>query len=434
MAPRGEDATLFASSAWRLIPFLGVLYIVNYLDRVNAGFAALTMNADLGFSPSVFGFGGGVLFAGYLLFQVPANAILARIGARRWIFLILTVWGLISASTAFVRTPAEFYVLRFVLGIAEAGFFPGMFYYLTLWFPQSYRAQFAAAVICAIPMSGIIGGPLSGLILGINGFGTMQGWQWLFIVEGLPATVLGLAALFLLPDGPHEARWLSAETKAAVAARHSAEIPDEKPHVLSSLRDARVLVLAISGFGSGSALYATSLWLPQIVKAMGFSNLGTGLVVALIYTATMVMIIVWGYSSDRRGERYRHVALAWLIAAAGFAVAAVADNNALALAGLVFAVGAIPAAISPYFTLGTVLAPGVAGAGAVAVQNCIVSIGGIAGPWLTGILRERSGNYSSSMAMLVIELLVGAALVLLLERAGHKPGVTLYAADPAVPR
>jgi ACS family tartrate transporter-like MFS transporter len=414
--PESDTDGAFTACAWRLIPFLGLLYIVNYLDRVNAGFAALTMNADLGFSPSVFGFGSGVLFLGYLLFQVPANAILTGMGARRWIFFILMVWGLISASTAFVRTASEFYVLRFLLGIAEAGFFPGMMYYLTLWFPQSYRARFAAAIVCAIPLSAIIGGPASGLILDLNGFGGLQGWQWLFILEGLPASLLGFVALFLLPDGPGKAGWLSSGAKAAIAARLEPENPGEKQHVLRCLRDARVLVLAAAGFASGSALYATSLWLPQIVKAMGFSNLGTGIVVSLIYTATMIMIIGWGYSSDRTGERFRHVVLAWLIAAAGFAVAAVAKNNAIALAGLVFAVGAIPAAISPYFTLGTVLARGVAAAGAVAVQNSIVSIGGFAGPWLIGILRERSGSYSSGMTMLAIVLVAGAVLVLWVER------------------
>ena len=421
----GNERLIFAKSAWRLIPFLGLLYIVNYLDRVNAGFAALTMNADLGFSPSVFGFGAGVLFVGYLIFQVPANAILARMGARRWMFLILTVWGAISAATAFVHSATEFYVLRFLLGVAEAGLFPGMMYYLTLWFPQSYRARFSSGVICAIPLSGMIGGPVSGLILGMDQVGGLHGWQWLFIIEGLPASLLGIATLMFLPDGPRQARWLDEKGKSAITMRLQAESGDEKQDLIAAFRDIRVLVLALAGLASGSALYATSLWLPQIVKAMGFSNFGTGVVVALIYTATMAAIVGVGHSSDRFGERYRHVAFCWLIAAAGFTVAAIAQNNAIELIGLVFAVAAIPAAIAPYFTAPGSFLSGLAVAGAVALQNSVVSVGGFAGPALIGLLRERSGSYSSGMAMLASELLIAAAMVLALQRATRPARVVL---------
>src|SRR5882762_10162239 len=307
--PRGqlsmkEQDAVFTKCAWRLIPFMGLLYLANYIDRVNAGFAALTMNTDLSFSPSVFGFGAGVFFVGYLLFQVPANIVLGRIGARRWIFAILLTWGAISAATAFVQGPSGFYTLRFLLGVAEAGFFPGMMFYLTLWFPQAFRARFAASFICAIPLSGVVGAPLSGLILGMDGFLALHGWQWLFLIEGLPVSLLAFAVLNYLPDGPREAAWLSPAEKSAIATRLAADSGAEDKDLWHALRDPRIVVLALAGFGEGSALYGTGLWLPQIVGAMGYSNLATGIVVALVYTASMGAIVGLGYSSDRRGERF----------------------------------------------------------------------------------------------------------------------------------
>src|SRR5882672_708318 len=251
--PMNEQDAVFAKCAWRLIPFMGLLYLANYIDRTNAGFAALTMNKDLSFSPTVFGFGAGVFFDGYLLFQVPANIVLGRVGARRWIFTILLIWGAISAATAFVQGPYGFYVLRFLLGIAEAGFFPGMIFYLTLWFPQAFRARFAAGFICAIPLSGVVGAPLSGLILGIDGFVGLHGWQWLFLIEGLPVSLLAFAVLNYLPDGPREAAWLTPAEKTAIATRLAGDAGAEDGDLWHALRDPRVVVLALAGFGEGSA-------------------------------------------------------------------------------------------------------------------------------------------------------------------------------------
>src|SRR3954469_10725173 len=204
---------VFDKCAWRLIPFIFVLYLINFVDRVNVGFAALTMNADLNFSPAVYGFGGGVFFLGYSLFQIPANLILERVGARRWIFLILLVWGAVSASNALVTTPAQFYLVRILLGIAEAGFFPGMVLYLTYWFPKSYRARLIAQFMLAIPFANMVGGPVSGLILGMDGVSGLHGWQWLFLLEGLPACFIAFAVLAFLPSSPKEAAWLTAEEK-----------------------------------------------------------------------------------------------------------------------------------------------------------------------------------------------------------------------------
>ena len=405
---------LFARCAWRLLPFLGLLYLANYLDRFNAGFAALTMNRDLGFSASVFGFGGGILFAGYLLFQIPANAVLLRLGTRRWMFCILTVWGLISASTGFIRSAPEFYVLRFLLGLAEAGLFPGIIYYLGLWFPRRYRVRFSAMFVCAIPLSGVVGGPVSAAILATNGFGGLHGWQLLFLLEGLPATLLGLAVLKFLPDGPRDAAWLSAQERALITSQLAGEAQRETQPLWHALRDLRIIVVSLASFAAGSALYATGLWLPQIVSAMGFSITGTGTVVALVYLLAMVIIVAWGYSCDRSGEGFLHVAFAWLFAAAGFALASAAPDNALSLVGLALAAGFIPAAIAPLCTLPSRFLRGPAEAGGISAINTIVSLGGFAGPYMIGVLKDRSGNYASGMAMLTGGLVIASAMVLVL--------------------
>src|ERR1700694_769146 len=295
-----------------------LLYVLNFLDRVNVGFAALTMNRDLHFTPEMFGFGAGILFVSYTFFQLPANMILDRIGARRWMFCILAVWGLLSAGCAFVTDAPGFYVLRFLLGAAEAGFFPGMIYYLTLWFPQSYRARYVAAFMTAQPVSFIVGAPLSTRILGLDGSGGLHGWQWLFLIEGLPALLLAFAVLKLLPDGPAEAAWLSEDEKATITARLAAEDTSERRELLPALLDPRVYLLGLVIFGQNCGAYGVQLWLPQIVQAMGFSIRATGFIVALPFLAVVAAMVLCGFSSDVRRERVRHVAIPFLIAACGF--------------------------------------------------------------------------------------------------------------------
>ena len=394
-----------------------LLYLVNFLDRLNVGFAALTMNKDLGFSPAMFGFGAGVFFIGYLLFQVPANVILERVGARRWIFCITAIWGLISASNAFVQGPTSFYALRFLLGVAEAGLFPGMIFYLTLWFPQTYRARFTASFYVAIPLAGIIGGPLSGLILGMDGVGDLHGWQWLFLIEGTPALVLAFAVLKFLPDGPADASWLTGAEKKTIAARHAAEDSTEHRDLWRALRDPRVLALGLVNFGIQCGLYGTTLWLPQIVQAMGFSNLATGFVVALPYVAAMAAMILWGRSSDKRGERIWHVALPILLAAAGFAGASVAQTDPLVLVALTLSMVGIVSAYGPFWSLPSSFLGGSAAAGGIALINTIASLGGFVGPTIIGVLKEQTGSYASAMAMLAIVFVVAALIVLALGRA-----------------
>jgi ACS family tartrate transporter-like MFS transporter len=408
---------VFAKCAWRLLPLMMILYFFNFLDRVNVGFAALTMNRDLGFTPIVFGFGGGVLNVGYSLFQVPATLVLDRVGARRTVFFILVAWGLISAANAFVRTPSEFYAVRFLLGAAEAGFFPGMIFYLTLWFPQSYRARLIAVFYSAIPLSFIIGGPLSSTILRLDGLAGLHGWQWLFLLEALPVLLLGFVVLRFLPDGPHSASWLSQEEKQAIVLRLASEETAEQPRVWEALSDPRVLLLGLAYFGWELGFYGLLLWLPQIVQAMGFSTFTTGFIVALPFLASAVVMLLWGRSSDRRGERIWHVVLASLAAAAGFAIASFSASILVVLLSLSFAAIGMVSFMPPFYSLPSSFLSGTAAAGGIALVSAIGRIGAFLGPFMIGALKERSGDYSSGMALLAAGQLVAALIVISLGRA-----------------
>lgn len=412
-----EEDQVFAKCAWRLIPFMMLLYVVNFIDRSNVGFAALTMNRDLGFSPSVFGFASGIFFIGYLLFQVPVTVMLERTGARRLIFGIMLVWGLISASNAFVRNAHAFYALRFVLGVAEAGFFPGMIFYLSLWFPKRLRGRYSAMFSSAIPLAGIVAGPFSGAVLGLDGVAGLHGWQWLFLVQGLPASLLAFVVIRYLPDSPAHAPWLDHAEKRTVAAGVAPTTTIERGNIWTSLRDPRILVLGVAAVASGSALYATSLWLPQIIKAMGFSNRATGLVSALPYLAATASMLFWGRRSDAAGERIWHVAFAWLFAAAGFAVASLTQNNALLFLGLLFGLVGVLSAFGPFYSLPSSFLSGAAAAAGIALVNSIANLGGFLGPVLMGILKERTGGYAAGFGVLAVGLILAALMVVVLDRA-----------------
>jgi MFS transporter, ACS family, tartrate transporter len=312
----------------RLVPFLFVLYIAAWLDRVNVGFAALQMNDALRFSAAAFGFGSGIFFLGYCLFEVPSNFILHRVGARRWIARIMISWGVIAASMMFVRTPYQFYVLRFLLGVAEAGFFPGVIYYLSYWFPRQHRARAVAAFMMAIPVAGVIGGPLSGALLALDGSMGLGGWQWLFLLEGLPSILLGFCAWNYLTDGPEEARWLQAAERAALIARLGKEEKEvQDAHAISalaSLRNPTVWHLGGIFFLANVGMYAYSIWSPQIIKAyLGASNLRVGLISGAISTVMIVALLLSSAHSDRTGERPLHVAIPLGLMSCGFAASAV---------------------------------------------------------------------------------------------------------------
>jgi ACS family tartrate transporter-like MFS transporter len=425
-ALRIEDRA-FAKTARRLIPFMVGLYLVSFLDRVNVGFAALTMNADLGFTPAIFGLGAGIFFLGYVLLEVPSNIALERIGGRLWIFRIMITWGLASAAMAFVRGATSFYALRFLLGAAEAGFFPGMILYLTYWFPSAMRARFVASFMVAVPLASVIGAPVSGVILGLDGALGLKGWQWLFLAEGLPACLFAFAVLFLLPDGPKQASWLSEEEKSAVARALAARGGTDSRRALRALRpalrDARVWRLGLVYLGVVVSLYGIGFWLPQIVEAMGFDNREVGLVVALPYLASACAMVWWGRLSDRRGDRVVHVALPALLGACGFFAAAVASADFPILVLVMLGVGAVGvyAALAPFWALPSLFLRGTAAAGGIAMINAIGNIGGFLGPYLVGWIRETMGGYAAAMAVLGLSLVLAAAIVLGLDRSLAAP-------------
>ncbi len=420
------DTSVFTKCAWRLIPFMMLLYVVNYLDRVNVGFAALTMNKDLGFSPAIYGFGAGLFYLGYLLFQVPASVALVRVGARRSIFAILTIWGAISASTALVREPLGFYALRFLLGAAEAGFFPVLLVYLTYWFPRSYRGRFTALFMTAIPLSSVIGGPLSGFILGMQGVAGLAGWQWLFVIEGLPACILGLTVLVLLPEDPAHAAWLTAEEKVAIAGRVAAQDPALERQVWPALRDPRVWALGLVNVALLFSNQGIQLWLPQIVKEMGFSNLAVGFIVASPYLVSLPAMVLWGRSSDLRDERIWHVALPALLAAGGFAVASLAQSDLLSLFAIALAAIGLVMMTPSLFSLISSFLSGPAAAGGIALVISIGNLGSFLGPSLVGVLKQQTGGYAAGMAMFVLPLVLAAAIVLGLGRKlAPRAGLTI---------
>ena len=415
------EQQVFAKCAVRLIPFLMLLYFANYLDRVNVGFAALTMNRDLGFSPSVYGLAASVFFISYAMFQIPATLFVARLGHKRAICIVMATWGAISASTALVHEPIGFYAARFLLGVAEAGFFPGIILYLTFWFPSEYRARFTAIFMTAIPLSATFGGPLSGLLLGLDGMGGLRGWQWLFVVEGLPACLLAFAVWKLLPDGPADARFLSEAEKQTIAARLAVERPTVPTSIWPGIFDLRVLLLGLTGTGINAAIFGTQLWMPLIVKSLGYSNLATGFIIAVPWLVGIAIMILVGRSSDRRGERAWHVAISLGIAACGFVIAALASNPYLEIAGLCTVVLGIIGHYGPYYTLASSFFAGRAAPASIAAVNLMCTgLGGFIGPNVIGVLKQWTGGYPAGMLALAGGLVISVTLVLTLRRVMAK--------------
>jgi len=408
---------VFAKCAGRLIPFMMLLYVTNYLDRVNVGFAALTMNRDLGFSPSVYGAAASIFFVSYAMFQIPATMFLERLGARRAVAIIMAAWGAVSAATAFVSAPAGFYTARFLLGVAEAGFFPGIILYLTFWFPKEYRARFTATFMMAIPFSSVFGAPLSGLILGLDGLHGLKGWQWLFLIEGLPACLLAFAVLKFLPDGPRDASFLSDAEKQIITTRLAAEKTLAPTSVWPGLYDPRVLLLGLVGTGIGAAIFGSQLWIPQIVKAMGYSNFITTCIAALPYVAALVSMMLIGRSSDKSGERIWHNILPLAMAICGLLISAKAPNHYVAVAGLIMAVAGLLGTYGPYYSLSSSFFSGPAAPGAIALVNLMCTgLGGFLGPNILGVLKDRTGGYEAGLFALAGGVVCSIILLFVLQR------------------
>lgn len=414
--------TALARVRRRLIPFLFLLYLISYLDRVNVGFAALQMNAALHFSPTVYGFGAGIFFVSYVLFEIPSNLLLDRIGVRVWIARIMISWGIVSAATMFVRNPASFFAARFLLGAAEAGFFPGIILYLTRWFPAGERARAVAWFMTATALAGVVGGPVSGVLLNFDRFGGLAGWQWLFLLEGIPAIALGFAVLAWLPERPADARWLTRdeqrEIEAAVRAEHDAISGSAHQALGPALASGRVWLLALIYFTIVISFYGISLWLPQIVQSFAHvGNLEVGLLSAIPYMAAAIGMVVVAARSDRTGERGFYVAFAAMAGATGFFIAASLHGGMASLAALSLAAFGVWSTVGPFWTFPPRFLVGPAAAGGIALINSVGNIGGFVGPYLLGYVRDHTGSFAPGLRVLAGFLLLTAVLALTLRRS-----------------
>ena len=410
--------TAVATARRRLIPFLFLLYIANYLDRVNVGFASLHMNRALGFSSTTYGLGAGMFFLSYALLEVPSNVILARIGARLWIARIMISWGVVSSAMMFVRSAETFYALRFLLGMAEAGFFPGMIFYLTRWFPARERARTIAAFMTAVLIAGVVGGPISGALLGLDGAAGLAGWQWLFLLEGIPSIVLGLVVLRVLIDSPTDAPWLTAPQRQALAARLAAESRDGAGHDLrQALQDGRTWLLAAVYFTIPLTSYGISFWMPQMVKtASGAGDFTVGLLTAIPYAVGAAGMVAAGRHSDRSGERRWHVAVAALVSAAGLVLSVQGAGTGWIVGCLSIATLGYASMFGPFWALATgqgTAAGGVAAAAAIALVNSVGNTGGFVGPFLLGYISDVTRRFDAGLYAIAATLAAGAALVLL---------------------
>jgi MFS transporter, ACS family, tartrate transporter len=405
----------------RLIPFLFVLYVVAWLDRVNVGFAGLQMNADLGFSSAAFGFGSGVFFLGYCLFEVPSNLVLHRVGARRWISRIMISWGAISAAMMFVRATPTFYVLRFLLGAAEAGFFPGVVYYLSQWYPERQRARAIAAFMTAVPVSGVIGGPLSGALLSLNGLFGLAGWQWLFLVEGLPAILLGVIVLVYLTDRPETADWLSSTERDWLVSRlvdertgHNGAVPNG---IFAALTNRTIWQLGIIFLFAAIGFYGYSFWAPLVVKSLtGSSDMNVGVILGAISAVTIILMALNSAHSDRTDERPWHVAVPLLVMAAGFFGCALLSEPNLAVLSLALIPIGHCAAYGPFWSMPTRFLAGAPAAAGVALVVTIANVGGFLGPMLIGALEDRAGAHGSAFMLLGTCAIIAALLALRLRQ------------------
>ena len=401
----------------RLVPFLFLLYVVAYMDRINVGFAKLQMQGQLRFSEEVFGLAFAMFFAGYFFFQVPSNLALARVGARRWIALLMVLWGLVSSSMIFVSTPRSFYVLRFLLGAAEAGFFPGVVLYLKDWFPATARARTVAWFMTAGPISGMIGGPISGALLGLHVHGGFAGWQWLFLLEGLPAIILGGVVLWVLPDTPREVRWISTEQCTWLTETLDAErriLAGTRTNVMAAFSIGAVWLLAFVYFALNACSYGISLWLPTVVRSLsGMSNFSIGVLSAVPYILAAISMVLVGFHSDRTGERRWHVALSAFVGAVVLVAGAQLGTLVPVIVGLSLAMMAVSSMCGPFWAMPSRMLSGAAAAAGIALINSVGNLGGFAGSYILGHFRNSNGGFKSGLFMLGFGLALSGGVALL---------------------
>lgn len=420
--PDIEKSTM-RTIVWRIVPFLMVCYFIAFVDRVNAGFAALQMNQDVGLSPAAFGLGGGLFYVTYVLFEIPSNIAMEKVGARLWIARILVSWGLVSGCMAFVVGPYSFYAVRMLLGAAEAGFFPGVILYLTYWFPREYRGRIVAIFMVAIPVSSFLGSPISAALLQTNGWMGYRGWQWMFVLEAVPAVLLGALALAVLPNGPDRAKWLSGEQRAWLVQRLAAEraLPgrDAAPHLSlwQVVSDKHVLAASLIYAGASGASQCLSLWQPQIIKSFGLTNMQTGMLNMIPFGIASVLMILWGRSSDARRERVWHTGIPLALLAGSLIAATLVSSLTATMLILCVAVTATYIVKGPFWALSTEwLSAGAAAAG-IAQINAIGNIGGFVGTTLLGVIKDATGSYPLGLLPLALLSGIGCVLVLALGRS-----------------
>ncbi|HKX40632.1 MAG TPA: MFS transporter [Burkholderiaceae bacterium] len=422
MAPEQRAATAQTDSAyrkvfWRIVPFLMLCYVVAYLDRVNVGFAKLQMSQALGFSETVYGLGAGVFFIGYFIFEVPSNVLLHRVGARVWIARIMITWGLISGAFLFVSTPTQFYVMRFLLGVAEAGFYPGVILYLTYWYPAQRRAKIIALFMSAIPVAGIFGNPLSGWIMdAFQGSAGLAGWQWMFLLEALPALVIGIAVLMYLDNGIRSAKWLDEDEKRVLEREIAIDQRGSQTYASTGaiFRDARIWHMCLIYFCFVMGQYALTFWMPTLIKATGVTgNLNIGLFSAIPFGCAIVAMNLFGRSADARRERRWHLVIPALMGAVGFAVAAgFSGNTTVSVIALSVAAAGVLTCAPLFWSLPTAFLSGSAAAVGIAAINSVGNLAGFVSPYLVGYLKDVMHSTQPGMYVLAAVLVVGALAVL----------------------
>jgi ACS family tartrate transporter-like MFS transporter len=421
--PDELEARVMHRISWRILPFVMLLYFISFLDRVNVGFAAFTMNKAIGLSPAAYGLGGGLFFIGYFLFEVPSNLILYRVGVRVWIARVMVTWGIVSACSAFVTGEHSFYALRFLLGVAEAGFFPGIILYLSLWFPARYRAIAAAAFMAAAPISTAIGSPISGALMELPRFAGLSNWQWLYLIEAAPAVVLGFVVLKVLTDKPEEATWLAAEQREWLVKRlKSEQTTAASAHargltsVWRTMCDLRVLALSLIYLGTSAGLYTLGLWGPLILRQFKFSSLETGWINALPSVVAVLAMTLWARHSDQTLERTWHVVIPCAAACLGFIWAGSNHTAIGVICALVVVNVGISAAKAPLWAMASTFLSGAGAAAGIAMINSIGNLGGFIDPYMIGWIKGKTGSYTGGLYVVGATLALSAVLTLLLSR------------------
>jgi ACS family tartrate transporter-like MFS transporter len=418
-ADRLESAVV-SRLMWRLMPFLFLLYIVAYLDRINVGFAVLQMRGELGLSDRVYGRAAGMFFAGYFFFQLPSNLVLEKFGVRRWISGLMITWGVISCLMIFIRGPVSFYGMRFLLGAAEAGFFPGMILYMKRWFPANARARAVAWFMMANPIAGIVGSPVSGALLGLNGKG-LSGWQWMFLMEGIPAILLGAAVFWALADNPREAHWLKGDERvwllARLALEQEAESSLEKENLGQVLISPRIWMLSMVYFGVPTTMYGVTLWLPSVIRSLSsLSYFMTGLVSTLPFLATAIAMVLVGMHSDRTGERRWHTAIPAFVGAIALGAAGYASSAVVIVACIGLGLVCAESMVGPFWAMATSRMAGVSAAAGIAVINSVANLGGYFGPDIIGFFRKASGGFRGGLLAIGATLALSGGIALIVGR------------------